>query len=390
MERQHRPKFSPMMLNILMLVCLVLIIILTYNPKDNSHSRLPPVPKINISLWQTDSGAKVWYSPMLADTIQVQLWYLAGFSHDDKHKGKAQLLAQLLKYESRKRQLDMDISLDQDFLKLSLALSPQPSVMMQQIKMAKALLYHPKLPNGLIAKLRSNHPSTSQVLLDALYPMHPYAGPKQGNSESLSQLTRKTLQDFQHSFMHPSRLHMSLVGDIDQPTAQIITENLLPASKHTAAKKTAINSLDVGFASNSHMQGFVWPSLKHSAQQKPHLSVDNYMLYQILNELHPKQIRFAPGLANSTLVISQSQQLQAVLGDKLDSEIIAQAKRKLLKQWLVQLRSAKGLSKHLVQLNAYGYAVTELDQRRNALMLWDEDRWTVLSEKLLAPLVANN
>ena len=79
-----------------------------------------------------------------------------------------------------------------------------------------------------------------------------------------------------------------------------------------------------------------------------------------------------------------------MLGDKLDSEIIAQAKRKLLKQWLVQLRSAKGLSKHLVQLNAYGYAVTELDQRRNALMLWDEDRWTVLSEKLLAPLVANN
>jgi len=390
MERQHKPKFSPMMLNILMLVCLVLIIILTYNPKDNSHSRLPPVPKINISLWQTDSGAKVWYSPMLADNIQIQLWYLAGFSHDDEHKGKAQLLAQLLKYESTKRQLDMDISLDQDFLKLSLTLSHQPSVMARQIKQAKTLLYHPLLPNDLIAKLRSNHASTSQALLDALYPQHPYAGPKQGNSNTLNQLSRKTLQDFQHSFMHPKRLHMSVVGDIDQTTAQVISENLLPTSKHTPAKKLAVNSLDVRFASNQHMQGFVWPSLKHSAQQKPHLSVDNYMLYQILNELHPKQIRFAPGLANSTLLISQSQQLQALLEDKLDSQIIAQAKRKLLKQWLVQLRSAKGLSKHLVQLNAYGYAVTELDQRRNALMLWDEDRWTVLSEKLLAPLVANN
>lgn len=382
-----------MSLNLLMLVCLVLIIIFSATPQDNSQSKLPPVPKLHIDQWKTDSGAKVWFSPMLSDTIEVQLWYLAGFGFDGQDKGKAQLLAQLLKYESRQRKLDMDISLDQDFLKLSLTLSKQPSTMNAQIKKAVELIYRPQLSSALLGQIRQSHSSASQALLMELYQEHPYAGPKQGHEQTLNQLTRKDLQGFQQSHLHPERLYIGLSGDMNTETARVISERLLPKAKYPAQPKQAFPSQDIMFASQNQLGAMIWPSLK-SQSSKGGMddtleleAVDHYMLYQILTQVHAHPVRFAPGLANSTVLIEQQEVLKQTMNEDLDSALIATAKRSLLKNWLQQLQTPQGLSKHLVQLNAYGYGVMEMENRRNALMEWDQDRWFKLNEQFLSPLI---
>ncbi len=116
-DKKKQPKFSRMSLNVLMIISTVLIVIL-YVPKNKEEMiTLPTAPSLNIQSWLSDSGAQIWFSPYLTDQLEIQLWYKAGYRYDGEQKGSSHLLAQLLKYESRKRQLPMEISLDQDFIK---------------------------------------------------------------------------------------------------------------------------------------------------------------------------------------------------------------------------------------------------------------------------------
>jgi len=394
MTTEYQPKFSRASLNVLMIACAALIVIFGQTARQVSDKPLPPAPKLNISIWHTDSGAKVWYAPYFSEHIQVQLWYDAGFAFDEEYKGRAQLLAKLLKFESQQNQLPTTIALDQDYLKIGLALSTHPTIMRSQIAQVAELLYRPQLSNGALKLIRVSQHSIQTHLREMAYGPHPYSGPMQGTTESLSSIDRKQLQRYLQTHVHPQRLHASIVGDIDEQAAQVIMESLLPPSIHVAESKTPLPSLPVSSHEQQEWILSIWPGLSAEddsvPSKQPHATniVDAQMVLHLLKQVHGNLVHFSPGQKNSTLLIQQASLLKQTMHDEINSDMIARSKRQLAAHWLKQVNQAQSLSKYLVRLNAYELAVNELDKNLAQLESWDEDRWETVSKQLLSPLTA--
>ncbi len=393
--KNKQPQFSRMSLNVLMLISTVLIVIL-YVPKNKEEMvTLPTAPSLNSQSWLSDSGAQIWFSPYLTDRLEIQLWYKAGYRYDGEQKGTAHLLAQLLKYESRKRQLPMEVSLDQDFIKVSLHLSKAPLAMRKTLQDASALLYHPKLATTLLNTLRQSpvalSPPLSSHLLQKVYGQHSYAGPKTGTQSSLANISRQQLQVFQQQFLNPKRLHASIVGDISEAGAQLIMETLLPVSRHQSAKKVTHQPHSSNHVSENNMAVLVWPGLNSLQTPNQHKQLINtYLLTHILKMQHPQHIKLRPGKLNNTLYINDSKQLQISLQEIQDSAMMARAKRQLATRWLEQVQNADKLSRYLVRLNAYGLPVNQMNKNLQYLQAISFNRWQKDTAKLLEPLAFND
>ncbi|MFT7109507.1 MAG: hypothetical protein ACI843_001169 [Psychrobacter glaciei] len=413
MSNEYQPKFNRMSLNVLMLASAALIVIFGQSARQMDYKPLPPAPKLDISIWHADSGAKVWYSPYFSETLEIQLWYQAGFAYDDAFTGRANMLAQLLKFESQTMKLPMEVSLDQDFIKFTLHLSTDPVKMKSQIEQSVALLYRPKLPNQAIKKLVKINAQTLPTLSDELwqqtYAGHAYGNIKQNNLASAASFTRAQLQKYQQAYIHPQRLHASIVGDISERGAQIIMESLLPASKYKSPSYSSIASKSIGTVSNHQQLMVVWPgeyindfiesndpqtlkngtikkaakSQEEMAKQQLQTHVDKQMTVQLLKAIHGDSVKWQPGKYNSTLVIRQPDQLKHAVQDQIDSDMIAHNTRQLAKKWLEMVNNASGLSQYLVELNAYRLPVNQLRKDLSVLDGWDDDNWETASETLL-------
>lgn len=400
MSNEYQPKFNRMSLNVLMLASAALIVIFGQSARQMDHKPLPPAPKLDISIWHADSGAKVWYSPYFSETLEIQLWYQAGFAYDDAFTGRANMLAQLLKFESQTMKLPMEVSLDQDFIKFTLHLSTDPVKMKSQIEQSVALLYRPKLPNQAIKKLVKINAQTLPTLSDELwqqtYAGHAYGDINQNNLASAASFTRAQLQKYQQAYIHPQRLHASIVGDISERGAQIIMESLLPASKYKSPAYSPIASKSIGSVSNHQQLMVVWPgeyinetviktakSQEKIAKQQLQTHVDKQMTVQLLKAIHGDSVKWQPGKYNSTLMIRQPEQLKHAVQDQIDSDMIAHNTRQLAKKWLEMVNNASGLSQYLVELNAYRLPVNQLRKDLSVLDGWDEGSWETASETLL-------
>ena len=383
MANTQQPKFNRMSLNVLMLICITLIIILGSTGSGSEKITLPDAPNLNINTWQSDSGASIWYSPQLSQTIEVQFWYKAGFRYDQKYKGTAHLLAQLLKYESKQRSLPMKISLDQDFIKIGLSLNTAPSTLKKQINQATKLLYHPALANDRLNQLRTSQASLTDQLRSQAYGVHPYAGPKQGNKKTLQNITRAQLQSFHHQYLHPKRLFMSLVGDVDQQTAQVITETLLPASKHVSANDPHLIPKASHFAHTADIFVLVQPGVKilEKSDNKKNLA-SHYLLNQVLNQYNPRQVSYQLGQLNNTLYVQGltqvSEQLKQIEQGEFDWDMMLRAKHQLAISWLKQLQGAQSLSRYIVHLNAYNLPADQMAKDFSHLKI---STWTAGSKR---------
>jgi len=384
MESAQQPKFNRMSLNVLMLVSVVLIVILGSTGPGAQQLSLPDAPNLNVNTWQSDSGASIWYNPQISTSIEMQFWYKAGYRYDQDLKGTAYLLAQLLKYESKQRSLDMKISLDQDFIKIGLSLNKDPSTLKKQISQASTLLYHPVLANSWLSQLRANQNSLTDQLRSQAYGTHPYAGPKQGDANTLSSITRKQLQNFHHQYLHPKRLSVSVVGDLDQATAQVISETLLPISKYLSASELQLKPQTSHQAQAADISVLVQPGIKELN------TASHHMLSHVLNQQAPKQLSFQLGQLNSTLYVQgRSQligQLKQIEQGEFDWDMMLRAKRQIAHSWLKQLQGAQALSRYLVHLNAYDLPVNQMANNLNHLKEIDMDSWQQTSQKLLIAL----
>ena len=384
MEKTQQPKFNRMSLNVLMLVSVVLIVILGSTGPGTEKLSLPDAPNLNVNTWQSDSGANIWYNPQISENIEMQFWYKAGYRYDQNLKGTAYLLAQLLKYESKQRSLSMNISLDQDFIKIGLTLSTDPSTLKKQLSQASALLYHPVLANSWLKQLRDNQNSLTDQLRSQAYGSHPYAGPKQGEINSLHSITRKQLQSFHHQYLHPKRLFVSLVGDVNQQTSQVITETLLPISKYLSASERPLKPQLVHQAQAADISVLVQPGIKYLKE------ADHHLLSHILNQQTPKQVNYQLGQLNSTLYIQGRNQvigqLKLIEQGEFDWDMMLRAKRQIAYKWLKQLQNAQALSRYLVHLNAYDLPVNQMTLNLNQLKEIDMDSWQQTSQQLLIAL----
>lgn len=395
MSTEYQPKFNRVSLNVLMVASAALIVIFGQSARQMDQKPLPPAPKLDISIWHADSGAKVWYSPYFSETLEIQLWYQAGSSFDGNNAGRANLLAKLLKFESKRQQLPMQVALDQDYLKITLHLNTDPIQMKHQIEQSVALLYRPSLPSNAIKTIQKNAalPSLSEELWQQAYENHPYGQA----SQNKGQLTRAQVQSYQRSHIHPSRLHASIVGDISERGAQIIMESLLPPSKYKAAKTDSISTNAIANINTRQQLIALWPGEKSVATEGNELNdaaikkqkqqikthINKQMTVQLLKAVHGDSVKWYPGKTNSTLLIQQSNQIKHAVQDQIDSDMIAHQTHQLAKKWLAMVNNASGLSQYLVQLNAYQMPVNQLNKNLIQLEGWDEDDWETASETLL-------
>ncbi len=376
MNTPQKTQFSRMSINVLMLVSLVLIVILYEPATKYANEPLPSAPALNAKIWLSDSGSQVWFHPMLSDTIEIQFWFKAGFRHDGVHKGRAYLLAQLLKYESTQRKLPLEVSLDQDFIKVSLHLSKSAHSLKRQIDQTVALLHHPTLSRKLLKKLRRANLGLSQDLRLEAYGEHAYAGPRQGTTQTLNGISRADLQKYHHQYFHPKRLVASIVGDLNERSAAIIMETLLPTSPYTQALDFPLTSLKSNYASQGEMAVLVKPGLNnlHSEKQQVRL-VKDYLLIQVLHTLQPSQSKWLTGLSNNTLYLQQLSLFRQNMRDDPDWDMILRAKRQLASQWLQQVEGAPALSRLLVHLNAYNLPVNHMNQNLKHLQAITMNSW---------------
>ncbi len=381
------PQFSRMSLNVLMLVSVLLIVIFAVPGGKQEQTPLPKAPKINAQIWLSDSGSQIWYSPHLSSTIEIQLWFKAGFQYDGAFKGRANLLAQLLKYESTQQKLPIEVSLDQDFIKIALHLSPSAVSLKQQIDKTVALLYHPKLSRKLLNQLRLSNHSLSQDLRLKVYGQHAYAGPRQGTDKSLKRISRADLQKFQQQYLHPKRLLASIVGDLTERSAQIIMETLLPPSRHKAARVKTLASVKTSFASQDNMMVMVKPGLAHleKAEQYQQL-VNNYLLLQVLDILQPRQSKWIHGRSNNTLYVQQTALFRQNMLQEIDWDMILRAKRQLAGNWVSQVEEAPALSRYLVHLNAYNLPINHMTKSLQHLQSIDQNSWQKFYQQQLTTL----
>ena len=385
MPTDQQPTFSRTSLNILILVCVLLILIFGQASQDDGQIDLPPAPKLDIRVWQTDSGASVWFNPKLDDHIYIQLHYLAGFSfnHPPFAAGTSQLLVSLLNHQARQQNIPAQFALSPDFIEISIKLSTDALLMNSQIKALKALLYRPTLDDSVLQTAKNILPNHFDELWQHAYSGHSYQGPKHGTTQSVSAIHRAALQKYQQGFLHPSRLFASISGNMNEKAAQVIMELLLPKSAYAANTTRTHEAQENG----SYQQGSVGLVVMPGSYEQIEHITHQLMMLNILKLMQPTQMQLISANTNNSLLIEQWPSLLNSIDTDLDSDIMRQAKRQSIKDAIARTQTAAALSELLVWLNRYHLPSSFLHTHFSLIEKWQQRDWqTVKQQWLQTPL----
>lgn len=385
MPVDHQPTFSRTSLNILILVCVVLILIFGQSTQEDTHIDLPPAPKLDVSIWQTDSGSTVWFSPLLDENVYIQLHYHAGFAFNQAAfpAGTSQILTSLLTHQANTLQLPVQFKLTPDFIEVAIKLSNDALRMRQQIKQISALLYQPTLNSQAFTIAKQVIPNRLDTLWQAAYANHPYEGPKQGNNNSLTQLDHGQVRQFHQRFMHPKRLSASIVGNLNEQAAQIIMESLLPNSAYSASNERLNKTQTLG----TYQQGSVGLVVLPGSYDAITNLAKQSMMLAILKRLQPTQMQWVDGTVNNSLLVEQWPSLISAMDTDLNSDIMRQAKRQSIQTGIQQTQSAQALSEFLAWLNRYHLPSNFLHKQFEIIDQWQDKDWQALKQDwLLSPM----
>lgn len=381
MPTDHQPTFSRTSLNILILVCVVLILIFGQTSQDDDSVDVPPVPRLDVSVWQTDSGASVWFSPMIDESIHIQLHYLAGFSFNRSpfSAGTSQLLVSLLNHQAKQMKLPAHVTQSPDFIEISIQLSTDALAMKQQIKGLRSLIYRPSLANNILNDAKNILPNHLDELWQQAHLHHPYEGPEQGTQASISGIHRASLQKYQQGFLHPARLFASITGNINEQAAQVIMESLLPTSPFTADSSPMHEPHKSGIYPQGSLALLVLPGSYENVQAW----VEQMIMVNTLKQIQPTPMQFISATANNSLLIEQWPSLLSSIDTDLDSDIMRQAKRQSIKDAIASTQTAQSLSALLVLLNRYHLPSSFLHQQFSIIENWQHRDWQVHKQKWL-------
>ncbi|EAT13001.1 insulinase family protein [Bermanella marisrubri] len=364
--------------NILIAVSILLIVLLTATAPKESEVALPSPPKLDISVWNTDSGSKVWFSPMFSDHVQIQLWYEAGFGFDDERKGISYLLSRALQDELQQAGITAQVHHTSDYIQVAVQLPAQPERLNAQLARLSEILYRPDLAQEKIQQYKAVTSKASDELWKQAYPEHPYAGPAQGDQTSLGLITRAELQQFQRHYLHPQRLHASIAGDLVLPAAQIIMEKLLPDSRYAAAETNLLVNQESSVIKKANVEFHrLVPALTVEEQ------LDLRMFAHVLGQMPGQKVRLYMGKSNASLLIQNPVYRDEAMEDWLESGIMPREKRKLGKTLFEQTSTAARLAYNLAKHNTFDHTAMAFQQSFDQLQDWDEKRFKRLTEKWL-------
>lgn len=383
MAVDHQPTFSRTSLNILMLVCVVLILIFGQSSQESTEINIPPAPKLNVSTWTSDSGAKIWFSPKVDEHIAIQLDYLAGFAYNQAPflPGSSYLLMSLLNQEAQQESLPIHFQLSADFLSANINLSTEPLTMKQQIKGIKTLLYRPHLDSKALQNAKLILQQPHDALWASAFSDHPYAGPKQGSQESLNSIHRASVQRFQQTYLHPQRLFVGISGNINQQAAQVILESLLPKSKYPVQ---AITKLPTASPS-THTDNNLGLILLRGSHDNTDALIQQRIGYCVLKSLPVLNSHLIHNQMNNVLIIEQWSEQLAAMDTQINSDMIREAKRQCIKQGFAHTHNAQALSAFLAWLNRYHLPSHFLQLEFDALATWQEKDWQILKQNWFYP-----
>jgi len=354
--------------NVLIAVSALLIVLLSTTAPKQEDVALPNAPKLSIDIWQTDSGARVWFSPYLSDVVHIQIWFLAGFGFDGEQKGVSYLLAQDLQYSFSQQGISAQVDHGPDFIKVALQLSITPHVLNQELAKVQQILYRPELAASQLSQYKQTTAKASDVLWAKAFAGHQYEGPQQGNEQTLQAISRANIQQFARLYLHPQRAYAAISADLVRPAAQVIMEKLLPPRNIQASNEQVLFDEQLAQATLGNAHLYRLPGSLQLSNM-----IDAQMLTLILNAVPRQSAQVTYAASANALLIQNSLYADKAMEEWLESGIMPQLKRKMAKSIINQAQTAAQLSYFLAKHNAYGHSVLAMEDSLKQIEKWDVD-----------------
>ncbi len=202
--------------------------------------------------WQTQNGAKVFYShaPQLP-MVDVIVTFAAGSAYDGQHWGLASMTNALLEGGTAKHDEEQvaegfnrlgaqfGTSIGRDRASLSLRTLTRQPILDQAVALFSEVLTQPAFPKEVLERVKANtltglkvaetRPGThlNRLFWRTLYGTHPYSHPVSGTLETLPLLTRQQVQDFYRRYYVARNGQIVIAGALSKTQAKALAERIM-------------------------------------------------------------------------------------------------------------------------------------------------------------------
>ncbi|MBL8472307.1 MAG: insulinase family protein [Rhodocyclaceae bacterium] len=381
---------------------------------------LPALAGVKIETWSTPSGARVFFVPIPGlPILDMQIDFAAGRAYDPPAKsGVANFTARLL--DGGAGMLDENAiadrvadyalqpgaSADPDRFSFSMRSLSSERERGEAVELTALLLAAPTFPatvmererQRVIDQLREQETKPDAIAAKrfaaAIYGDHPYGW--HATPESIAAITRDDLVRFHHDFLVAARATITLVGNIDRPTAEAIAERLmrdLPPQGSTAGvppvPPVAPQNLRITHPAQQAHVRLGEPVLKRGDADFFPLHVGNYVLggggfvSRLMQEVREKR-GYAYSVGSYFQPLAQEGPFQAGLQTRRDQAVAAldlvratidqfvdqgpteaelrDAKRNLIDGYALRLDSNRKLLDQVAVIGFYGLPLDYLDR----------------------------
>ena len=207
-----------------------------------------------ITTWQTDKGVKVLYvnTPELP-IIDLALSFDAGSARDGTMPGLSTMMHAILDKGTGKLSADevaakfedvgaqFGVSVDLDRSSATLRSLSDDELFDNALEMFISVVTRPSFPKRdferevkrLLISLEDSEQRpgsiVSKTFFQLLYEQHPYAQPKSGTKESVSEITLKDVKQFHSQYINANNTVLAIVGDVSHTDAEAIAAKVSKA-----------------------------------------------------------------------------------------------------------------------------------------------------------------
>lgn len=261
--------------------------------------------------WITPNGVQViFYQAMEVPMLDISLAFAAGSAYDDSHPGISALTMNMMNQGNSG--LDATAIADsladkgaqfgaennRDMVVFNLRTLTEKDALEQSKKTFSQIINHPDFADDVLERekkqmlmaIKQSQESPEEVanlnFFKTLYQKHPYAHPVNGTAESISEITRNQVIQFNKQYYVAKNAILVLVGAIDTTTAHHIanelTQELAPGKQAADIPKAPqllnAEKRDIKFPATQTMVRLGQVGIDHNNSNYFPLMVGNYIL----------------------------------------------------------------------------------------------------------------
>lgn len=289
-------------------------------------------PQLKPQRWKTRNGARVYFLPAPElPMIDVRLVFDAGGARDGGLDGLARFTSAMIGEGTGTRSVDeinegfeavgarFSTASYRDMAVVQLRSLTAPELLTPSLALFADVLAKPSFPREAVDRTRDQmliglrrdeeEPGTiaSRAFMAALYLVHPYAAPAEGNSQTVRSIRVEDLKAFHQRYYVARNAVLAIAGAVDRAQAEQIAEQIttgleggVPAPQLPAPPSTSGGNFHVKFPSSQTHILIGLPALKRNDPDEAALMVANEVLGGGgLTSLLAEEIRNKRGLAYS-------------------------------------------------------------------------------------------